>query len=67
MSKITIDRAVVEQALEALELAYAGADVITVHGKAITALRAALNKPQRPDGMKDVYASLREKAMRSRS
>ena len=34
---------------------------------AITALRAALNKPQRPDGMKDVYASLREKAMRSRS
>jgi hypothetical protein len=35
-------RAAAKQALEALELAYAGADVITVHGKAITALRAAL-------------------------
>lgn len=37
---------------------------------AITALKDALNKPQRskpqrPDGMKDVYARLREKAMRS--
>ncbi len=35
-----------QQALEALELAYAGADVITVHGKAITALRAALAEPE---------------------
>ena len=38
-------RAAAQQALEALELAYAGADVITVHGKAITALRAALTEP----------------------
>jgi hypothetical protein len=35
-------RAAAQQALEALELAYAGADAITVHGKAITAIRAAL-------------------------
>ena len=60
MSKITIDRAVVEQALHVAT--GAGYPVAL-----IAALRAALNKPQRPDGMKDVYASLREKAMRSRS
>ena len=44
-------REAAQQALEALELAYAGADVITVHGKAITALRAALAEPNRAQKM----------------
>ena len=37
------------------------------HKAAITALRAALAKQRpKPDSMKEVYASLREKVMRSR-
>ena len=43
---ITLPRALVRQALEALELAYAGTPAITVHGKAITALKAALEQPE---------------------
>ncbi len=45
---ITLPRALVRQALEALELAYAGTPAITVHGKAITALKAALEQPKPP-------------------
>jgi delta-aminolevulinic acid dehydratase/porphobilinogen synthase len=43
---MSTDRGLLRQALEALELAYAGADAITVHGKAITAIRAALEQPE---------------------
>jgi len=39
-------RTAAQQALEALELAYAGTPAITVHGKAITALKAALEQPE---------------------
>ncbi len=46
---ITLPRTTVQQALEALELAYAGTPAITVHGKAITALKAALEQPKTPD------------------
>jgi hypothetical protein len=37
-------REAAQQALEALELAYAGTPAITVHGKAIAALKAALEQ-----------------------
>ena len=41
------DRELLEQALKALKLAYAGIDAITVHGKAITALEQRLAQPER--------------------
>lgn len=60
------ERAVMQQALEALEIMQP--EVQMGEGDAaITALRAALSKQrQKPDSMKEVYARLRERAMRSR-
>lgn len=59
------ERAVMQQALEALKKTIVLHDPMRV--SAITALETALSKQrQKPDSMKEVYARLRERAMRSR-
>lgn len=60
-------RKAAQQALEALEeYQQKGAPFMSCDA-AVDALRAALAKHRtKPDSMKDVYASLRKKAMRSR-